>query len=133
MPYVFTNPPKDTELFTCDKVFVLSQTPVKISRSSKDDSKDLQVYTTLRMRKKTAEDVLNMVSGLREEVQHFDKDAKQMQIQLDGISKDLNERFQVTMSVVSRFAENMDYNLVESRDAPIGNPSIPSSPSRINH
>lgn len=24
MPYVFTNPPRDTELFTCDKVFVLS-------------------------------------------------------------------------------------------------------------
>lgn len=24
MPYVFTNPPKDTELFTCDKVFILS-------------------------------------------------------------------------------------------------------------
>lgn len=30
MPYVFTNPPKDTELFTCDKVFVLSQTPVGV-------------------------------------------------------------------------------------------------------
>lgn len=28
MPYVFTNPPKDTELFSCDKVFVLSQTPI---------------------------------------------------------------------------------------------------------
>jgi hypothetical protein len=33
MPYVFTNPPKDTELFTCDKIFVLSQTPVGISRN----------------------------------------------------------------------------------------------------
>lgn len=30
LPYVFTNPPKDTELFTCDKVFVLSQTPVGV-------------------------------------------------------------------------------------------------------
>jgi len=29
-PYVYTNPSKDTELFTCDKVFVLSQTPVGI-------------------------------------------------------------------------------------------------------
>jgi hypothetical protein len=35
MPYVFTNPPKDTELFTCDKVFVLSQTPVGVHRSLK--------------------------------------------------------------------------------------------------
>ena len=32
MPFVFTNPPKDTELFSCDKVFVLSQTPVRISQ-----------------------------------------------------------------------------------------------------
>jgi hypothetical protein len=34
-PYVYTNPPKDTELFSCDKVFVLSQTPVKITRVNK--------------------------------------------------------------------------------------------------
>ena len=27
--YVFTNPPSDTELFSCDKVFVLSQTPLR--------------------------------------------------------------------------------------------------------
>ena len=32
MPYVFTNPPKDTELFACDRVFILSQTPIKITR-----------------------------------------------------------------------------------------------------
>ena len=35
MPYVFTNPPKDTELFTCDKVFVLSQTPVGVQKVHK--------------------------------------------------------------------------------------------------
>ena len=28
MPYVFTNPPKETEVFSCDKVFVLSQKPI---------------------------------------------------------------------------------------------------------
>ena len=27
MPYVYTNPSKDTELFSCDKVFVLSPLP----------------------------------------------------------------------------------------------------------
>ena len=33
LPYVFTNPPKDTELFSCDKVFVLSaQPPFKKTR-----------------------------------------------------------------------------------------------------
>lgn len=34
LPYVFTNPPKDTELFSCDRIFVLSQTPVKITRAT---------------------------------------------------------------------------------------------------
>ena len=28
MPYVLTNPPKDSEVFSCDKVFVLSQKPI---------------------------------------------------------------------------------------------------------
>lgn len=34
MPYVFTNPGKDTELFSCDKVYVLSQTPRSSSKIS---------------------------------------------------------------------------------------------------
>lgn len=29
LPYVYTNPSKDTELFTCDKIFMLSPTPIK--------------------------------------------------------------------------------------------------------
>ena len=29
-PYVFTNPQKDTEIFSCDKVFVLSQKPIEL-------------------------------------------------------------------------------------------------------
>jgi len=33
MPYVFTNPPKETELFSCDKVFVLSQKPMMGKRT----------------------------------------------------------------------------------------------------
>jgi hypothetical protein len=33
MPYVFTNPPKETELFSCDKVFVLSQKPLMGKRT----------------------------------------------------------------------------------------------------
>lgn len=35
MPYVYTNPPKETELFSCDRVFVLSQTPIRIVTTAK--------------------------------------------------------------------------------------------------
>jgi hypothetical protein len=47
MPYVFTNPPKDTELFSCDKVFVLSQTPIKISRFNKVSASTVRPTTTV--------------------------------------------------------------------------------------
>lgn len=30
-PYVFTNPPKDTELYSCDRVFVLSIKPQRVA------------------------------------------------------------------------------------------------------
>ena len=33
LPYVFTNPPKETELFSCDRVFVLSQKPIMGKRT----------------------------------------------------------------------------------------------------
>lgn len=34
MPYVFTNPSKDTEVFSCDRVFVLSQKPLPSNLAS---------------------------------------------------------------------------------------------------
>jgi hypothetical protein len=38
LPYVFTNPPKDTELFNCDSIFILSTKPEKVN--SKMEIKD---------------------------------------------------------------------------------------------
>jgi hypothetical protein len=35
MSYVFTNPPKDTELFSCDKIFVLSQKSPFVDKKGK--------------------------------------------------------------------------------------------------
>ena len=35
MPYVYTNPPKDTELFSCDRVFVLSQKTIGLPKMTK--------------------------------------------------------------------------------------------------
>ncbi|RYH31494.1 hypothetical protein EON65_02550, partial [archaeon] len=33
-PYVFTNPEKDSELFSCDRIFVLSTSPIRITRKA---------------------------------------------------------------------------------------------------
>lgn len=52
MPYVFTNPPRDTELFSCDRVFVLSQQPQVASqqggRHSSEPFKVRHFFTCLR-------------------------------------------------------------------------------------
>jgi hypothetical protein len=44
-PYVYTNPSKDTELYTCDKVFVVSIEPIQQvdKLSIKDWLVDMQV------------------------------------------------------------------------------------------
>jgi hypothetical protein len=39
LPYVFTNPPADTEIYACDKIFVLSITPVKMQNSGQSGGK----------------------------------------------------------------------------------------------
>jgi len=93
MPYVFTNPPKDTELFTCDKVFVLSQTPVGVNKYSKDDSKEMHMYSNLRSRKKTAEDIIMMVGDLREEVRRVQSHHHDMDHQLTALRDDVNNKF----------------------------------------
>lgn len=41
MPYAYTNPPKDTELFSCDRVFVLSPAPPHTTKL-KDVERELQ-------------------------------------------------------------------------------------------
>jgi len=73
MPYVFTNPPKDTELFSCDKVYVLSQTPMTVNKSSRgtaqvhlDHSHTAETASLNRLDTKKANYIL--ASSLREEM-----------------------------------------------------------------
>lgn len=50
LPYVFTNPPKDTELFSCDRLFVLATTPQKLNQKLevKDWLLNLQMQQKIR-------------------------------------------------------------------------------------
>ena len=66
LPYVFTNPPKETELFSCDKVFVLSQKPImgKRTLSKRTDwslvrNLDMDPVDKLRRQLKQVEDLTN--------------------------------------------------------------------------
>lgn len=48
-PYVFTNPPKDTELFSCDRLFVLATTPQQLNQ--KLDVKDWLLNIQMQQQK----------------------------------------------------------------------------------
>lgn len=94
MPYVFTNPPRDTELFTCDKVFVLSPDviyisfpylyivlsfsceytldcaqPIRLKVHKKDDLREMHDYEARRKANlKIADDTIQIVRQLREDI-----------------------------------------------------------------
>jgi ribosomal protein L15 len=93
MPYVFTNPPKDTELFSCDKIFILSQSPIKITRVNKDDSKELNLYSGIRTKKKTAEDVLNVMSILKDDIKESNSIQEKIDFYVNDFHDDLRDRF----------------------------------------
>lgn len=84
MPYVFTNPRKDTELFSCDKVFVLSQTS-----PHKGPKKDIleETHHIERVRagqKKTQNDLYLYANGIQKSVaDHHNR--------LDNINKKIGE------------------------------------------
>jgi len=74
-PYVFTNPPKEVELFSCDRVFVLSQKPIISKERGLTKRKDWSLVRNI------AEDPLNKISlqldsikdSQRRRLEHVDK------------------------------------------------------------
>jgi hypothetical protein len=102
MPYVYTNPPKDTELFSCDKIFVLSQTPVKITRVTKDETRELQIYTNLRSKRKTAEDILNVVNTLRQDMKAYQDKVTQREEQVQGFQYDMLQKVNTMIATMER-------------------------------
>ena len=102
MPYVFTNPPKDTELFTCDKVFVLSQTVIYARHHrGVDDMKEMQMYSNIRSRRKTAEDIIAAVGTLREELNSFEHAHSYLDEKVNLMADEINHKFDALFSALN--------------------------------
>jgi hypothetical protein len=128
MPYVYTNPPRDTEIFLCDRVFVLSQYPVKAYRTdpsvaeiererenhgggvtgsgglsmlglSEKETTDLQTYTAQRIHKKTAEDVLLALNTVVEEVRGYAVNHKLLEHKLSVLQSDCLQNIQAIQAL----------------------------------
>jgi hypothetical protein len=110
-PYVYTNPPKDTELFSCDKIFVLSQKPIKITRVSKDETKETHFYSHLRTKRKTAEDVLNVVSLMKEDLYLQQKKNKELENKLATLYEEFQENMKkVNVNLESIYSDYLIQN-----------------------
>eukprot|EP01039_Chlorochromonas_danica_P014515 gene14515-16960_t len=101
MPYVFTNPPKDTELFSCDKVFVLSQNPVKLRGAKEETKENATITSQMRQRQKTADDIVHILNDLTEQLrrQKEDQDA-QLAAQVAMLQEQMHTQMQNMMSLV---------------------------------
>lgn len=103
MPYVFTNPPKDTELFSCDKVFVLSQNPVKLRGAKEETKENATITSQMRQRQKTADDIVHILNDLTEQLrrQKEDQDA-QLAAQVAMLQEQMHTQMQNMMSLVEQ-------------------------------
>jgi hypothetical protein len=105
MPYVFTNPPKDTELFSCDKVFVLSQTLVKLRGTKEEPKENATVTVQMRERQRTAEDIVNVLAELTEQIhRRKEEHSALLTNQVGQLQEQMQYQMQNVMSVVEQAA-----------------------------
>lgn len=109
--YVFTNPPRDTELFSCDKVFVLSQLPPQNQSRVhiRDQStKESIFYDNIRRRRNLAEDTANSIGILRDDVALMMQNQQAFEAKL---TEDMNDRFiKLTSSIEAFKQQSSDLN-----------------------
>ena len=101
MPYVFTNPHKDTELYLCDRVFVLSQ---KVLNNSKLSTKEVfenfmhatQSDKNQHQRRRTNAsmrgDDMQSVDGIREEFEDVTTSQRALERSMTNLSVDLSRK-----------------------------------------
>jgi hypothetical protein len=104
LPYVYTNPSKDTELYTCDKVFVLSLKPEKIS--SKLDVKewllDLQMQKNKDGKDKGKEGPdKNNPKG----VDNYEKHHKKLEDKFQKFQADTTKRLSKITEIITKISD----------------------------
>lgn len=61
--------------------------------TSQDETKEMHMYSSLRTRKKTTEDIIQQLGGLREEVRRVDSRGGAAEARVAQLSEDMNARF----------------------------------------
>jgi hypothetical protein len=118
--FVFTNPPKDTELFTCDKVYVLSQfamhgnrvTQKKLQAESENRQREIEYLKTVRGRRKHILSVAHAINSLKDELGAFDESRSEMQDQIDYFASVVDSRTNIFLSAVTELLGGRDLKCI---------------------
>lgn len=107
MPYVFTNPEKDTELFSCDRVFVLATSPPQQSATGPKSVKDWVLGIQMQQNmSKLAEGLRsNRSSGISTagaDVNKLEKAQRRLGERLSKVEKDVSKKLDDLYRVVEK-------------------------------
>ncbi len=90
MPYVFTNPSRDTELFSCDKVFVFSQNPITNTKSnSMELAKEIIYFESIRGKHNIAENTAKQVETLSVDMKELKDNSQNIYREIESLKSDL--------------------------------------------
>lgn len=117
MPYVFTNPSKETELYSCDRVFVLATTPQRVAGKveMKDWLLDIQMQQ-IRQQKEKGNGEASAIVGVRpashqmKGLENLEKAHKKLDERVSKMSSDMNKKLSSIVGMLERLSANAVYN-----------------------
>ena len=116
MPYVYTNPSKDTELFSCDKVFVLSQSVLSSNLTSEEVLEGFKHLTHIPQQLGGSGNQLLDTSAailsdkIKTEFDGVTDSQKGLQDSLANLKKDMHNRFVIVLRAINEVKAEIPKN-----------------------
>jgi hypothetical protein len=113
MPYVFTNPSKETELFSCDRVFILSTTPQR--SNTKMDMKDWLLDIQMQKSREKAEaattegaPVIAMVRSTHPSkgIESLEKGQRKLDDRINKLSTNIDKKLASLLAAVDKLVKD---------------------------
>jgi hypothetical protein len=104
MPYVYTNPDKDTELFSTDRIFVLSTAPVR-----DDGYKDIKTWLLkLQMKSKLDEKKQGLPTAATSTSEVVTAQNKVIEKRISKVQESVNRRLTAVIKAVEQCCQKLD-------------------------
>jgi hypothetical protein len=127
MPYVYTNPDKDTELYSCDRVFVLSTTPERVE--SKVDIKDWLLDLQMSKSREINKESKDSPSKSAKTSELLERQQKKMEDRLSKFSGDVNKKLASLLELIDKSARFTSTPSIYASPSQDGTYSFDESPS----